>query len=114
MVSRADALAMLQADRTHVAELIVEAQQYYAEDCEAVCGMSTKKIGDVGNRHRRKTLLSLSDYSGYLGMKATKLQGLQATESVVVSSTITASIVADMMLRCVAMLQVYIAEITSL
>ena len=105
---------MLQADKTHVAELIAEAQEYYAEDREALSDTSAKKIGNVGNRHRRKTLLSLSAYSGYLAMKATKLQGMQAADSVGVASTITASIVSDMMLRSVALPQLHLAAITNL
>lgn len=94
-------LALLKADKAHVLELIFESQRFFKER-QAEADSDTPQsllIADFGNRHRRKTLLSISKSSCQLAMKARDVQRGTVLKSVEVASIITSSMVTDMIRR---------------
>lgn len=97
-------LALLDADKSHVLDLIKEGQRYFedsAQDVAAVEETATRSVEDVGDRHRRQTLRSIADRARRLALRVTEQQRNKRAETLQVASTITLSIVADMKNRWV-------------
>ncbi|KAL3162410.1 hypothetical protein ABBQ32_010081 [Trebouxia sp. C0010 RCD-2024] len=97
--SRPKVLALLDADKSHVLDLIKEGQRYFedsAQDVAAVEETATRSVEDVGDRHRRQTLRSIADRARRLALRVTEQQRNKRAETLQVASTITLSIVADM------------------
>lgn len=95
-------LAGLDADKSHVLDLIKAAQRYFEDspqDIAAAEETATRSVEDVGDRHRRKTLHSIAARARRLALRVTEQQRNKRAENLQVASTITSSIVADMMNR---------------
>ena len=100
--SRRKVLALLDADKSHVLDLIKEAQRYFEdspEDVAAAEETATRSIEDVGDRHRRKTLRSTAARARRLALRVTEQQRNKRAETLQVASTITSSIVTDLVNR---------------
>lgn len=100
--SRRQMLALLDADKSHVLDLIKGAQRYFddsAADIAAAQESATRSIEDVGDRHRRKTLHSIAARARRLALRVTEQQRNKRAENLQVASTITSSIVTDMVNR---------------
>lgn len=103
--SRRKVLAVLDADRSHVLDLIKEAQRYFEDSAQTVAAAeetASRSVEDVGDSHRRKTLRTIADRARRLALRATEQQRNKRAETLQVASTITSSIVADMVNRLVS------------
>ena len=75
--SRRKVLAVLDADKSHVLDLIKEAQRYFEDSAQDVAAReetATRCVDDVGDRHRRKTLRSIADRARRLALRVTEQQ----------------------------------------
>ncbi len=99
--SRTKVLAILDADKSHVLELIKEAQRYFENELEATAseGVIARSIEDVSDRHRRKTLRIIAARARTLALRVTEQQRSKRTQNLQVASTITSSIITDMVNR---------------
>lgn len=95
-------LAGLDVDKSHILDLIKEAQRFFEDtpqDVAAAEETATRSVEDVGDRHRRKTLRSIAARARRLALRVTEQQRNKRAENLQVASTITSSIVADMVNR---------------
>lgn len=99
--SRRKVLAILEADKGHVLELIKEAQRFFAneQDAAAADDNIVRSIDDVSNRHRRDTLRAIAAQARCLALQVTQRQRSKRTQNLQVASTITSSIITDMVNR---------------
>jgi hypothetical protein len=99
--SRRKVLATLDADKAHVLELIKEAQRFFEneQDATALENDAVRSIDDVGDRHRRKTLHAIAARARLLALRVTEQQRSKRTQNLQVASTITSSIITDMVSR---------------
>lgn len=58
-----------------------------------------RSIEDISNRHRRKSLYAVADKARQLALKVTEQQRAKRTQNLKVASTITSSILIDMINR---------------
>ncbi len=94
--SRPGMLALLSTDSEHVLDLLLEAQRFFGKQLAGGVDLGTAQsrlIADLGNRHRRKVLLAISESSCQLATRAKALQRGSSLKSVEVASVITSSIV---------------------
>ena len=95
-------LAGLDVDKSHILDLIKEAQRFFEhspQEAAAAEETATRSVEDVGDRHRRKTLRSIAARARRLALRVTEQQRNKRAENLQVASTITSSIVADMVNR---------------
>lgn len=94
-------LALLDSDRAHVLDLIKAAQRYFEDVQEAAAAdeIAPRSIEDIGNRHRRKTLRKIAARARFLALRVTEQQRSRRTQNLQVASTITSSIITDMVSR---------------
>ena len=101
--SRQKVLALLDSDKAHVLDLIKEAQRYFESAQEAAAAddarARTRSIEDVSDRHRRKTLRIIAARARLLALRVTEQQRSKRTQNLQVASTITSSIITDMVSR---------------
>ena len=99
--SRQKVLALLDSDKAHVLDLIKEAQRYFesAQEAAAADDACTRSIEDVSDRHRRKTLRIIAARARLLALRVTEQQRSKRTQNLQVASTITSSIITDMVSR---------------
>lgn len=100
--SRREMLALFDADKSHVLDLIKEAQRFFeesAQDATAAEEAATRSIEDISDRHRRKTLRAIAARAERLALRVTEQQRNKRAENLQVASTITSSIVTDMVNR---------------
>lgn len=99
--SRQKVLALLDSDKAHVLDLIKEAQRYFesAQEAAAADDARTRSIEDVSDRHRRKTLRIIAARARLLALRVTEQQRSKRTQNLQVASTITSSIITDMVSR---------------
>ena len=100
--SRHKVLAGLDVDKSHILDLIKEAQRFFKDspqEAAAAEETATRSVEDVGDRHRRKTLRSIAARARRLALRVTEQQRKKRAGNLQVASTITSSIVADMMNR---------------
>ena len=99
--SRRKMLALLDSDKAHVLDLIKAAQRYFEDVQEAAATdeAASGSIEDVGNRHRRRTLRKIAARARYLALRVTEKQRARRTQNLQVASTITSSIINDMVSR---------------
>ncbi|KAL0047060.1 hypothetical protein WJX82_005420 [Trebouxia sp. C0006] len=99
--SRRKVLATLDSDKAHVLELIKEAQRFYEneQDATGLENNAVRSIDDVGDRHRRKTLHAIAAWARLLALRVTEQQRSKRTQNLQVASTITSSIITDMVSR---------------
>ena len=95
-------LAILEADKSHVLDLIKESQRFFEdspEDIAAAEETAARSIEDVAARHRRKTLRAIAARARRLALRVTEQQRNKRAENLQVASTITSSIITDMVNR---------------
>ncbi|KAL0029268.1 hypothetical protein WJX79_006326 [Trebouxia sp. C0005] len=99
--SRRKVLATLDSDKAHVLELIKEAQRFFEieQDATGLENDAVRSIDDVGDRHRRKTLRAIAARARLLALRVTEQQRSKRTQNLQVASTITSSIITDMVSR---------------
>ncbi|KAL0039208.1 hypothetical protein WJX77_011442 [Trebouxia sp. C0004] len=99
--SRRKVLAILDSDKAHVLELIKEAQRFFDNEQDAAGHEhnAVRSIDDVGDRHRRKTLHAIAARARLLALRVTEQQRSKRTQNLQVASTITSSIITDMVSR---------------
>lgn len=100
--SRRKVLAGLDVDKSHILDLIKEAQRFFevsTQDVAAAEETATRSVEDVSDRHRRKTLRSIAARARRLALRVTEQQRNKRADNLQLASTITSSIVADMMNR---------------
>ena len=100
--TRRKVLAGLEIDKSHILDLIKEAQRFFEDSPQVVAAAeetATRSVEDVGDRHRRKTLRSIAARARGLALRVTEQQRNKRAENLQVASTITSSIVSDMVNR---------------
>ena len=96
-------LALLDTDRAQVLDLINAAQRYFEDVLEASAAdtVASRSLEDVGNRHRRKVLQQIAARARLLALNVNAQQRSKRANNIHSASTITSSIITDMIRRLV-------------